>query len=613
MINANFFYFIIIITLFVSAPDTCGLFPCKILPGFSLILPLLFWFHIKRRFNRVKRSLADEKLNIQDAKRLCHGMISFYSVIAVVIFICAIFLFDLKLFLKGVPVIGAWGTGLNILGVSFFIVHLSIIWFWAYRALGSSLSKAGGTWQYVFNNIKFNLVIILPWFFISLMIDILSLPGWLWLEHALATPQWQITFFALFLIFLSMLGPGVIILLWGSSTPVDMEFKEKISSLAMQQGVKFKKIIMWDIMDEDIATAAVLGIIPSFRYLLITPKLKEILNWEEMAGVVTHEIGHIKKKHLIYYLVFFLGFIVLMQPISEYFIGAVLSSDLGIRLFLSQGNQVDISLFSLLTTLPIIIVFLLYFRFVFGYFMRNFERQADLYCFETGANPLSLISAFLKLAVITGDSGQKKNWHHFNIPQRIMYIDQCIKRPSLIRKHGNRIKASFIIFVLAMIIVVAFNTKIKNLASSANLQRLTIITEKLIAKDADNYKLYNLYGFLCNESEDFNKAGKAYEKSLSLNHKQPEILNNLAWLLLTTPDESQYNPERAFLLVVEALRLMESPYILDTLAEACLALNMCEQAVDAAKRALALSTENRSYYEKQLKRMNGCKNKKDNL
>ncbi len=119
MINANFFYFIIIITLFVSAPDSCNLLPCKILSGFLLILPLSFWFHVKRRFNRVKRLLTDGKLNIQDAKNLCRSMISFYSAIAVVIFICAIFLFDLKIFLKAVPVIGEWGTGLNILGVSF--------------------------------------------------------------------------------------------------------------------------------------------------------------------------------------------------------------------------------------------------------------------------------------------------------------------------------------------------------------------------------------------------------------------------------------------------------------------------------------------------------------
>jgi len=409
-----------------------------------------------------------------------------------------------------------------------------------------------------------------------------------------------------------MFGPALIVLLWGSAKPADIEFKTKISSLAMQQGVKFKKIVMWDVMDEDIATAAVLGIFSPFRYLLITPKLKEILNWEEMSGVVTHEIGHIKKRHIIYYFIFFLVFIILIQSISQYFIGAVLNTDLGISLLLSQGSQIDISLLSLLTNLPIIIVFLLYFRFIFGYFMRNFERQADLYCFEAGANPLSLISAFLKLAVITGDSGQKKNWHHFNIPQRITYIDQCIKTPSLIKKHENKIKTSFVIFVLAIIIVVSFNTKIKSLASSGNMERLIIVTEKLIEKEADNYKLYNLYGFLCNESKDFNKAEESYEKSLLLNNNQPEILNNLAWLLLKTPEELQYNPQRAFLLILQALRLKESPNILDTLAEACLAFNMCDQAVDAARRALDLSIDNRDYYEKQLKRMEGCENAKDN-
>jgi len=39
----------------------------------------------------------------------------------------------------------------------------------------------------------------------------------------------------------------------------------------------------------------------------------------------------------------------------------------------------------------------LYFRFLFGYFIRNFERQADLHVFKAIGNSQSIISAFEKL------------------------------------------------------------------------------------------------------------------------------------------------------------------------------------------------------------------------
>ena len=33
-------------------------------------------------------------------------------------------------------------------------------------------------------------------------------------------------------------------------------------------------------------------------------------------------------------------------------------------------------------TAPVLLLMLVYFRFVFGYFIRNFERQADAYVFR---------------------------------------------------------------------------------------------------------------------------------------------------------------------------------------------------------------------------------------
>ena len=49
-----------------------------------------------------------------------------------------------------------------------------------------------------------------------------------------------------------------------------------------------------------------------------------------------------------------------------------------------------------LLSLAIIFNFLVYFRFIFGYFMRNFERQADLYSALTMETPRPVISSLEK-------------------------------------------------------------------------------------------------------------------------------------------------------------------------------------------------------------------------
>ncbi len=77
-------------------------------------------------------------------------------------------------------------------------------------------------------------------------------------------------------------------------------------------------------------TAGVMGLVKRFRYLLITPALLDLLEPEELKGVVAHEIGHIRKKHLIFYLGFFVGYVVL----TVFFSPMAFQPSFSIRLFL---------------------------------------------------------------------------------------------------------------------------------------------------------------------------------------------------------------------------------------------------------------------------------------
>ena len=54
-------------------------------------------------------------------------------------------------------------------------------------------------------------------------------------------------------------------------------------------------------------TAAVMGLIKKFRYILVTQGLLQMLEPEEIDAVIAHEIGHVKKKPSHSFICYFLS------------------------------------------------------------------------------------------------------------------------------------------------------------------------------------------------------------------------------------------------------------------------------------------------------------------
>ena len=76
-----------------------------------------------------------------------------------------------------------------------------------------------------------------------------------------------------------------------------------------------------------------------------------------------------------------------------------------------------------------------------------------------------------------------------------------------------------------------------------------------------------------------------------LTSKQPLILNNLAWILITCPNQELRDPSKALELAQLACALTQSkhPMYLNTLACAYATLNNFSEAVRILEKALALA------------------------
>jgi Flp pilus assembly protein TadD len=129
----------------------------------------------------------------------------------------------------------------------------------------------------------------------------------------------------------------------------------------------------------------------------------------------------------------------------------------------------------------------------------------------------------------------------------------------------------------------------------------TVIAKEL-QKSPDNPNLYRLLGDLYYNRKDYEGVKFAYEKALALGLHDPHVLNNLAWFYATCEIESLRNPERALVLAKSAAQIEQSAYIFDTLAESYFVNGMYREAIQAGEEALAMATENRSYYRAQLEK-----------
>jgi Zn-dependent protease with chaperone function len=562
-----------------------------------LILLLGFWNFTRNRFFQLRRRLAADTITLEHAKKEYFTRINVQIIIAIALFAVEIFVFDLKFLVAQVLTFGFSEFLTNIIGLTVFMLHLVIVWYWGYHAMGDIMNLDRSARHYIQSNIKFNLVIVVPWLILTLIYDISALlvPG---LEDLMNAPLFREAFSLLFLVVVAVLAPVFVIKLWDCEPLPSSELKDKIIAFAHSQGVKFKEIMSWNALGKGLVTAGVMGVVAPFRYLLITPGLMNILDDNEIMAVVSHEVGHVKKKHLPLYLVFLMGLMLISDSVQDWILDFFLTTRKGLEMVFPGQNIINTGVISVISIPVLLLLIVVYFRFIFGFFMRNFERQADGFCIESGIDPNYMISSFMKLGVRLGDDGKKSNWHHFNLSQRIDFIKSAMADPGVIHRHNRNIKRGIALFVIALIFFTAFSYK-----GQSNLKRWAAIIEHQLEATPDDYRLYSALGEIYYQLEEWKNAKKAYDYSVGLNYQQPEILNNMAWLLLTAKDSSVQDPKRALKLAKDSVAMKEAVTNMDTLAEAYYQNQMYREAVNASKRALELATDNPSYYKKQYEKM----------
>ena len=171
-----------------------------------------------------------------------------------------------------------------------------------------------------------------------------------------------------FLIFLASSGlvfvfaPEVLRRVLKTSPLPDGPLRRRLEGLCRRTGMRYRDILVWH-TQFNMGNAAVMGVVPWMRYVMLSDLLLERMDDEQVEAVFAHEIGHVIHRHMIWYVVFFLtlvlGAVGPMAVAADWFDRSGLPGQVKQALGVFAGAAG--------------------FWLIFGFLSRRFERQANVY------------------------------------------------------------------------------------------------------------------------------------------------------------------------------------------------------------------------------------------
>ncbi len=259
--------------------------------------------------------------------------------------------------------------------------------------------------------------------------------------------------------------------------------RDRLEATARRLGVRFTDLLLWPTRGV-MANAMVIGLLPWARYVIVTDRLLEGLEPDELDAVFGHEAGHARYGHLPYYMLFL--------AVSG---GAVSGlALLVIELLVLCGVNPEVpAWFGPFLPLPTLAVMGVYLFVVFGWLSRVCERQADIFGSRAGScrDPnctghdadtvlvargrglcpsglRAMVRALDKVLVLNGwDASPKRGnlfqramgwvraWQHGPMTMRMDYLLGLIDRPQLADRHDRRAFWFRVVLVLVLLAVTA--------------------------------------------------------------------------------------------------------------------------------------------------------------
>jgi STE24 endopeptidase len=230
----------------------------------------------------------------------------------------------------------------------------------------------------------------------------------------------------------------------------DLPLRQDLSDMCQRSGVGCRDILVWR-THHNMGNAAMMGVVPWVRYIMMSDLLLESMTNEQIQAVFAHELGHVKHRHVMWFAAFLLTF-------SGALMGVFNAVESNLKLTQNQElvYQVCTGSFWLLAT-----------WLAFGFLSRWFERQADVYAARTlqlanlsedpdqsGASIFA--SALHRVAMVNNIPVNAPNWSHGSIASRMRYIRRFGRDPLVAQRFdrtGRLVMVGLVILILLCTVI----------------------------------------------------------------------------------------------------------------------------------------------------------------
>lgn len=248
-----------------------------------------------------------------------------------------------------------------------------------------------------------------------------------WLQPVLVTGGAFCTFF---------FAPVMLRRLWDTVPLPEGELRDMLAAMCRRHRVKVRELLLWRTYGGMI-NAAVMGVAPPVRYILLSDALLDLLRRDEVEAVMAHELAHVRRRHMFWLLAAAITLIGLLEVGANLVIGAI-----------PWNEPYPYDLWGLpLPDAPTIAAAALFALGAamwiggFGWVSRRIERQADTFAVQhlareqdpTRADPVIdsrsagvMVAALGEVARLNHMPANRRSWRHGSIATRQDYLRNLV-------------------------------------------------------------------------------------------------------------------------------------------------------------------------------------------
>lgn len=240
-----------------------------------------------------------------------------------------------------------------------------------------------------------------------------------------------------------LFAPVILRYLWDTVPLPPGDLRTSLVDLCTRHKIRVRQLLLWRTYGSMI-NAAVMGMIPSLRYILLTDALLDNVPAKQVEAVMAHEIGHVRRRHMFWLIAAAAALLVGLEIFSRAMLHAVATGPIlpGTFAWFQHLLQNPANL----ERTSMIIAMAGWF-FAFGWVSRRFERQADTFAVQHLAQrygksidpnhgmivdphaAITMIQALQQIADLNHIPIARNSWRHGSIKWRQDYLESIIGRP----------------------------------------------------------------------------------------------------------------------------------------------------------------------------------------